>query len=110
MDGCYDADVMWVIPFPSINCSNSLLTNAGPLSLTHISGIPCVANMHCRILMVDNAIMDGKTSTHLMKAFTSTKNCLPINGPAKSKCSLVQGFSGHVHGCNGASTGAVAWL
>ena len=48
----------------------------------------------------------SKTSGHLECTSTITRNCVPMNGPAKLMCIRCQGLVGHVQGCSGALGGA----
>ena len=46
----------------------------------------------------------SNTSGHLEWASTARKYILFRKGPAKSMCTLCQGFDGHVHCCSGMCT------
>ena len=81
--------------------------NAVPLSDTNDSGMPCVANVDRKLLMVASDDVDETivTSNHLEWASTRTRKVFPKNGPAWSMCSRAQGRAGHSHGWSGAGGG-----
>ena len=72
------------IPFRCMNTAKSLLTKAGPLSITQVSGIPCVAKIWHNLLTVTwpVALVVGMTSNHLECASMTTKKMRFLNGPA----------------------------
>ena len=60
-----------------------VLIDAAPLSVTIVSGRPCVA-INCRsFTIVSSAVIlvIGRTSSHLEWASIAIRNILPINGP-----------------------------
>ena len=60
-----------------------------------------------RFAIVASIVMLGiiSTSNHFEWLSTTIRNILPINGPAKSMCTLYHGIFGQSHGCKGAGWG-----
>ena len=91
---------MCLIPFAFINLQNSPKVNCEPLSLTSCCGMPYRANISRRFAIVASIVMLGiiSTSNHFEWLSTTVRNILPINGPAKSMCTLYHGIFCHPTG------------
>ena len=105
--GWYGATSVCLIPFAFINLQNSSEVNCEPLSLTSCCGMPYRANISRRFAIVASIVMLGiiSTSNHSEWLSTTIRNILPMNGPAKSMCTLYHGIFGQSHGCKGAGWG-----
>ena len=91
------------MPFRFINSANSWEVNWGRLSLTSCYGFPYRANISRSFSIVASLVLLGmsSTSSHFELLSITSKNILPMNGPAKSICSLCHGALGQAHEYNG---------
>ena len=105
--GWYRATRVCLIPFAFINLQNSSGVNCEPLSITSCCGMPYRANISRSFAIVASLVMLGiiSTSNHFEWLSTTIRNILPMNGPAKSMCTLYHGIFGQSHGCKGAGWG-----
>ena len=64
--GCYGAEIMWLILFLLQNCLNISIVKHVALSLTNVSGIPCVLNdcQRCSMVVLAVDVVDVKASIH----------------------------------------------
>ena len=80
--GWYGAVCVCVTPFVFKKSSNSSLVNTAPLSVTILSGRPCVAKMTLSFSIVAADVAAWTGMIHLEWASTNTRNIRPKNGPA----------------------------